>query len=607
MIFDDIPVRGDDLPNARAGYYEHLATPQENPAYDQAHYESVMTQIKLIYSLAKNEGMRIPHVTDDQCRNIISRLKQRKAADIYGLSAEHLQHAHPNVSVIIAYIINKIIDASEVLKTGIVTPVYKKKKSVLNPDNYRRITVTALLCKVLEKVIIDPLKQSLKPKISKLQRGFCEHSSSANTAFLLSEAIAEAKDQNIALYVAFLDASKAFDVVWHGGMLSSLHRLGVDGDLWHILSSLYKNMSSQVKHNSLISNAFEELQGVRQGGIPSTEIFKARGHQSLVDLERSGQGFRIGQTDVSAPTCADDITLIADTTIGLQRMLKIAEIDALQERYNYNQTKSTVMIFGKPLHRNIWLANPVWQLNGQLLDVSEEETHLGIIRTPQGKIAQHVHENIKKARRSAYSMMSVGMFGLNGAHPTAGLKLWQTYCLPVLLFGLEGKRLTSGNIDQLEGCQRRMLRNIMHLPQSTAIHILSGLLPIKALLDKQTLTQVVTFLRDPSTKESQILKRQAVMKGANSHSCVISVRELLSTYNLPTIFDLIDNIPSQREWKKSVNCNVTNHWTDLIKEQATTMVTLKHLYIEGFRPKSMHPLWTTSDTTRIGIIRSCNH
>ena len=83
MIFDDTPVRGDYLPNAWAGYYENLATPQENPAYDQAHYESVMTQIKLIYSLAKNEGMRIPHVTDDQCRNIISRLKQRKTADIY--------------------------------------------------------------------------------------------------------------------------------------------------------------------------------------------------------------------------------------------------------------------------------------------------------------------------------------------------------------------------------------------------------------------------------------------------------------------------------------------------------------------------------------------
>ena len=83
----------------------------------------------------------------------------------------------------------------------------------------------------------------------------------------------------------------------------------------------------------------------------------------------------------------------------------------------------------------------------------------------------------------------------------------------------------------------------------------------------------------------------------------IAVRELLSTYNPPTIFDLIDNIQSQRE---SVTCNVTDHWTELIKEQAKAKVTLKYLHIEGFRPKSMHPLWTPNDTTHIGIIRSCN-
>ena len=42
---------------------------------------------------------------------------------------------------------------------------------------------------------------------------------------------------------------------------------------------------------------------------------------TLVDLERSGQGFRIGQTDVSAPTCADDITLATTTTITRQKVL----------------------------------------------------------------------------------------------------------------------------------------------------------------------------------------------------------------------------------------------------------------------------------------------
>jgi hypothetical protein len=103
----------------------------------------------------------------------------------------------------------------------------------------------------------------LKSKISKLQRGFCERSSSANTAFLLTESIAEAKDLNIPLYVAFLDASKAFDVVWHGGMLSSLYRFGINGELWLIISSLYKDMTSQVKQRSLLSRQIEEQQGVR--------------------------------------------------------------------------------------------------------------------------------------------------------------------------------------------------------------------------------------------------------------------------------------------------------------------------------------------------------
>lgn len=149
----------------------------------------------------------------------------------------------------------------------------------------------------------------------------------------------------------------------------------------------------------------------------------------------------------------------------------------------------------------------------------------------------------------------------------------------------------------------------MHLPQATAtpaIHILSGLLPIKALLDKQTLTQFVSFIRDPSTKEAHIIKRQALMKGEKSHSYVVLVKELLSTYNLPTIFYLINRVPSKWAWKNTVKQHVADHWVESIKEQADTMSTLKYLYVEGFKPKQLHPLWTPYDITHIGVMRSCN-
>jgi hypothetical protein len=72
-------------------------------------------------------------------------------------------------------------------------------------------------------------------------------------------------------------------------------------------------------------------------------------------------------------------------------MPKIGEVDVSHERYNYNQTKSTVVVFGNPQQRNIWPDNSIWELSGKLLDVSEEETHLGLIQTPKNKIVLITH------------------------------------------------------------------------------------------------------------------------------------------------------------------------------------------------------------------------
>ena len=52
---------------------------------------------------------------------------------------------------------------------------------------------------------------------------------------------------------------------------------------------------------------------MRQGGIPSTELFKVRGDSLLNRLEQSQLGFAIGTIDVGVPTCADDMTLLSSS------------------------------------------------------------------------------------------------------------------------------------------------------------------------------------------------------------------------------------------------------------------------------------------------------
>ena len=78
-----------------------------------------------------------------------------------------------------------------------------------------------MIGKILEMTLVAPVKETIGPKLNKLQRGF-----------ILSECIAEGLDQRQTLYVTFLDASKAFDVVWHESMLNKLYDLGITGKLW---------------------------------------------------------------------------------------------------------------------------------------------------------------------------------------------------------------------------------------------------------------------------------------------------------------------------------------------------------------------------------------
>ena len=58
----------------------------------------------------------------------------------------------------------------------------------------------------------------------KMQRGVSAKSSSSNTAFLVTEAIAEAKDSKQSLFFQYLDVKKAFDVVWHTRLLCFLYQ-----------------------------------------------------------------------------------------------------------------------------------------------------------------------------------------------------------------------------------------------------------------------------------------------------------------------------------------------------------------------------------------------
>ena len=69
------------------------------------------------------------------------------------------------------------------------------------------------MTKVLETLLLLTLEEIVH--LNPLQGGFRPGPSSKHTALILQEAVCSVRNQKLKAFVAFLDAQKAFDLVWH--------------------------------------------------------------------------------------------------------------------------------------------------------------------------------------------------------------------------------------------------------------------------------------------------------------------------------------------------------------------------------------------------------
>lgn len=576
-------------PDSWANYFESLASPATSDTFDEE-YAKHLEIMHTLY-LLNTSNKQLPVVTPDDISTIVGNLKSGKAADIFGVTAEHLKMASSNLLELLSHLCNSTIKTGRLpmsCKIGILSPILKKGKSYKDPNGYRRITITSLVGKVIEKYMLDHTNPVLNHAQSPTQFGFTEGCSPMYASLVLTEILAEAKDAGTPLILTFLDASKAFDIVNHHSMLNSLYEQGIVGDLWNLYSNLYEGIQSVVKWEGSLSRVFKETQGIRQGGISSPALYKAERNKGLLQLAKTPT-LNIGHINVGAVMVADDLALAAANQEDMQTALSIAELDASRERYIFNTDKT------KSIYINCRSDNPL-KLNGLSIGTSTCEKHLGIQRNCSNSNSDTIQMRIRDARRTAYSLMGAGLCGLNGTGPEVAITLYATYVLPQLLYGLETLVLTEKELATIEVYHRRNLRCILHLPESTAIpalHLLSGCAPVEALLH----IRILTLFRNiadrneaiaPSVFIHALIGRQIAVKDSTSSSWAALVRKVLHRYHLPDAYSIYTSPPSKNKWKTLVWNAVLSQWTDKIKEQSRSMSSLKMLNLDKARLGSIH-------------------
>ncbi|VDH93282.1 Hypothetical predicted protein [Mytilus galloprovincialis] len=339
-------------------------------------------------------------------------------------------------------------------------------------------------------------------------------------------------------------------------------------------------------------------EGVRQGGILSPFLYKVYVNNLLEDLKSHSLGLKIGTNYVGCPTCADDIAFLSNNHQELQCMLSVATHHARQSRVTINPTKTKAVILNKP--KKISKSDLNWTLGNTLVYPSEDTTHLGLIRAELKENNLNIDARISIARRTLYSLMNTGLHGTNGLNPQTSYKIYQSYVIPRLLYGMEILPLNQCQLDIMARFHTKTLRNIQSLPTRTAtgsVFMLLGALTIEAEIHKRQLSFLYSVLSCNNSTIQGLVDRQVIMNIDNHLSFFCKVTGVLTLYDLPSISTLSQNLPSKLKWKATVKLAIQDYWTKTLIKEIETKSSLTYLDKTLLRIGHTHPVWTSLSST----------
>lgn len=270
---------------------------------------------------------------------------------------------------------------------AIITPIYKKGDKY-NPENYRPISLTCSLCKIMEKAIVRELTAFLLENkvIPNTQHGFLPQRSTITNLLSCTNNWTIDVDVGESIDVIYLDYEKAFDKVPIERLLYKLEHFGVRGRLLTWIACFLRNRTYTVRANGVSSASHAVLSGVPQGSVLGPLLFLA--YISDLSLEVTS----------SIVYFADDTKLFCNTKNSDQLKRDLEALEEWTSKWNLrlNNNKCTVLHLG----RN----NPKLQysLNNSFLQSVELQKDLGVFISQDLKWESHIAHIVKKANSLIY-------------------------------------------------------------------------------------------------------------------------------------------------------------------------------------------------------------
>jgi hypothetical protein len=334
-------------------------------------------------------------------------------------------------------------------KAANVIPVFKSGKRC-DVSNYRPISITSSVCKVLEKIINKTMLEFLKHtnQIPIDQHGFLPKRSCNTMLLYIIDQWQKTLDVHSGghIHVISLDWEKAFDRIPHSRLIWKLKNAGITGNLLKWLQSYLDHRVQRVLVNGVFSKWTDVPSGVIQGSVLGPLLFNI----FVSDLPLSVTSKLVMYADDS--TLYRHISSYEDE-VKLQEDLANIEVWSNVNGMSLNVSKCYFMDVTLSRFRRYGR----YELNNVLISHTNNIKLLGI------NISYNLSWNLQTDYVRARSAKVLGFLcrSLRGCSSRVKRQAYLTLVRPIITYGIPAWHPTSkDNIHKLQLIQNRASRSI---------------------------------------------------------------------------------------------------------------------------------------------------
>ena len=418
-------------------------------------------------SYSDNDSILDCPIVVEEVFQAINRLKRKSVGGADSLSPCHLKFGGPLLRDWLCTIFNAILSMEFVpssFKFGVITPVYKGKgKDPLSCSSYRGITLTSVLAKTLEFILLErmlPVLSDLNIPY-KTQTAFQKGLSCSDAIFSCQEAISKYIREGDSVYSCFYDLASAFDTVEYPVLLDHMWKCGIVGKCWRVIKNWYSNSSSCVRINGSTSRSFSINRGVKQGSVLSPFLFLFVMDPILLTLKNKFCGLNICGLYLGAFCHADDVRTLASSKENCSSQISDVSDFAASRGLSLNVDKCDAVI-------SPHLKSTPSSLSGNdlCITVTSSARCLGAWWTSNLSSTIGIEKNIKKSRNAFFAKGKDLFHGK--LNPLSSKSIVECCIMPILLYGAESWLLNSTLVEKLESFQAELAKRVLRLQPSAS-------------------------------------------------------------------------------------------------------------------------------------------